>query len=101
MLFTGDAAKNRAELLSMSVADTDDARASARSLEKIWQLWKRRPGTLLVPGHDLSMRLDAEGRPVYVGERAAEIGAWFSETLQQTKIDLAARPDLIFPNSND
>lgn len=96
VLFTGDAAKNRAELLSMSVADTDDAQASARSLEAIWQLWKRRPGTLLVPGHDLSMRLDADGRPVYVGERAAEIGAWFSETLQQTKIDLCCAPRLDF-----
>lgn len=96
VLFTGDAAKNRAELLSMSVADTDDAQASARSLETIWQLWKQRPDTLLVPGHDLSMRLDASGRPVYVGQRTAEIGAWFSETLQQTRIDLCCAPRLDF-----
>ncbi|WP_299453823.1 MBL fold metallo-hydrolase [uncultured Pigmentiphaga sp.] len=96
VLFTGDAAKNRAELLSMTVADTDDARESARSLEKIWEIWRRRPGTLLIPGHDLSMRLDAAGRPAYVGERAAEIGAWFSETLQQTKIDLCCAPRIDF-----
>lgn len=96
VLFTGDAAKNRAELLSMSVADTGDEQASARTLERIWQLWKQRPGTLLVPGHDLSMRLDPEGRPVYVGERTAEICAWFSETMQQTKIDLCCTPRLDF-----
>jgi N-acyl homoserine lactone hydrolase len=30
------------------------------------------------------MRLDADGNPRYIGQRAAGISAWFSETLEQT-----------------
>jgi hypothetical protein len=44
---------------------------------------------MLVPGHDLSMRLDAAGRPEYVGSRKAAIAAWFAEDLElTTMIDL-------------
>ena len=88
MLFSGDAAKNRAELLSGQVADTADAAASHASLQRIWAWWRKRPGTLLVPGHDLGMTLDDTGAPVYVGERRAAINAWFGEDLQPTRIDL-------------
>ncbi|MBB1626413.1 MBL fold metallo-hydrolase [Achromobacter sp. UMC71] len=88
VLFTGDAAKNRAELLSGQVADTADAAASHASLQRIWAWWRKRPGTLLVPGHDLGMTLDDSGAPVYVGERRAAINAWFGEDLQPTRIDL-------------
>ena len=49
------------------------------------------PGTVLVPGHDLSMRLDGAGRPVYLGERKAAIAAWFAESIHtMTTIDLCA-----------
>jgi N-acyl homoserine lactone hydrolase len=93
VLFSGDAAKNRAELLSMAVDMTMDAAESRRSLERIWALWRELPGTLLVPGHDLTMRLDEAGRPQYLGERRAGIAAWFSEDLLvTTPIDLAAPP---------
>ncbi|MEI2416296.1 MBL fold metallo-hydrolase [Orrella sp. JC864] len=93
VLFTGDAAKNRAELLGMDVADTLDRAASRASLQAIWDLWRRRPGTLLVPGHDLSMQLDARGQPEYVGERHAGIHAWFGESLETaTPIDLCCGP---------
>ncbi|MFC4274018.1 MBL fold metallo-hydrolase [Achromobacter aloeverae] len=88
ILFTGDAAKNRAELLSMTVADTADKDASRASLAVIWDYWKRVPGTLLVPGHDLCMVLDAEGRPEYLGERRAAIRTWFGETLEGGLVDL-------------
>jgi glyoxylase-like metal-dependent hydrolase (beta-lactamase superfamily II) len=81
VLFSGDAAKNRAELLSMSVDMTMDAAASRASLDRIWSLWRAVPGTLLIPGHDLAMRLGADGRPEYVGERRAGIAAWFAEDL--------------------
>lgn len=84
VLFTGDAAKNRAELISLTVDATDDAAASSASIETIWRLWRKVPGTILIPGHDLSMRLDAKGQPVYIGERRAGITAWFGETLEQT-----------------
>ncbi|GGX25594.1 hypothetical protein GCM10007242_36670 [Pigmentiphaga litoralis] len=93
VLFTGDAAKNRAELLTRDVADTGDRASSIGSLDTIWQWWRRRKDTILVPGHDLSMRLDDEGQPVYLGTRQAEIAAWFSETLDTTtSIDLCCGP---------
>ncbi|OWT69101.1 MULTISPECIES: MBL fold metallo-hydrolase [unclassified Achromobacter] len=88
ILFTGDAAKNRAELLAMTVADTYDQAISQESLALIWDYWKREPGTLLVPGHDLCMRLDEAGQPRYVGERRAVLTAWLGDTMEPTSIDL-------------
>jgi len=90
VIFTGDAAKNRAELISRRVDASADEAASKASIEAIWELWRRVPGTLLIPGHDLTMRLDTTGKPVHVGERRAAISAWFSETLDDTRVfDLA------------
>lgn len=89
VLFTGDAAKNRAELLSLRTDMTMDAEASRASLETVWRLWRAEPDMIVVPGHDLSMRLNAEGRPDYLGERKAGIAAWFAEDLSvTTSIDL-------------
>ncbi|CAM3535775.1 MBL fold metallo-hydrolase [Bordetella sputigena] len=88
LLFTGDAAKNRAELLSMTVNDTYDMQTSRATLELIWTTWRRQPDTLLIPGHDLCMRLDDAGQPVYVGERRAAMNAWFGEDLRPAVIDL-------------
>lgn len=85
VLFTGDAAKNRAELMSMHVHDSEDHAASENSLGKIWDVWRQVPGTLLIPGHDLSMRLE-NGRPEYVGERRASISAWFNEDLESPAV---------------
>jgi len=81
VLFTGDAAKNRAELLSGRVDASSDHARSRETLQTIWRYWRLRPGTLLVPGHDLAMLLDGNGRPEYVGERRAAIAAWFSEDI--------------------
>jgi glyoxylase-like metal-dependent hydrolase (beta-lactamase superfamily II) len=89
VIFTGDAAKNRAELLSMATDMTMDAAASEASLASIWALWRSVPGTLLVPGHDLTMELGEDGSPRYLGTRAAGVRAWFSEDLSETTgIDL-------------
>lgn len=89
VLFTGDAAKNRAELLSRQVADSDDLGQSLASIDLIWQCWKERPGTVLIPGHDLPMRLDAAGAPQYLAEREAGINAWFAGDFGNTTfIDL-------------
>jgi N-acyl homoserine lactone hydrolase len=85
VLFTGDAAKNRAELLSLTADMTYDPMISQRSMEKIWEIWKDKPGTILVPGHDVPMVLQ-DGKPAYIGERAAGISSWFGETLDQTKL---------------
>ena len=97
MLFSGDAAKNRAELLSGLVDATGNMADSQASLEVIWRHWRAQPGTILVPGHDLCMSLDASGRPVYIGERRAAISAWFHESLaEESIVDLCAadRPGL-------
>jgi len=84
MLFSGDAAKNRAELLCGHVDLSEDAAASEITLKQIWSIWRKAPGTILVPGHDLSMRLDEAGNPQYIGERKAAISAWFAEDLAHT-----------------
>lgn len=86
ILFTGDSAKNRAELLSRKVIDTDDGEESARSIELIWRYWRQRPGNLLIPGHDLTMALDARGEPTYLGEREAGIRVWFTESIEQSDV---------------
>lgn len=91
VLFTGDAAKNRAELLSMDVDMTMDQGASEASLALIWEMWRRVPGTLLVPGHDLTMTLGTDGAPRYIGQRRAGIRSWFSEDLAVTdEFDISA-----------
>lgn len=84
VIFTGDAAKNRAELLSRHADASMDDAASRASIDTIWNLWRKVPGTLLIPGHDMTMRLDDRGEPVYVGTRTAGISAWFGETLEDT-----------------
>jgi len=43
-IFTGDAAKNRAELLSRKGEATYDATLSKASIERIWQLWAKAAG---------------------------------------------------------
>ncbi|GAB7549024.1 MBL fold metallo-hydrolase [Cupriavidus sp. 8B] len=89
VLFTGDAAKNRAELLSGHVDASECHADSECSLQTIWRWWREVPGTILIPGHDLTMRLDEDGQPELIGKRAAAIAAWFSESLSQaTNFDL-------------
>jgi N-acyl homoserine lactone hydrolase len=90
VLFTGDAAKNRAELLCGTVDSSENHAHSEASLARIWATWRAQPGTVLVPGHDLCMRLDADGQPEYIGERRAAIDAWFSQSIAlTTRIELA------------
>jgi glyoxylase-like metal-dependent hydrolase (beta-lactamase superfamily II) len=83
VLFTGDAAKNRVELLTRTADMTYDASVTARSIDAMWALWRQRPGTLLVPGHDLPMVLE-DDKPVFVGEREAAITSWFDDSLDRT-----------------
>jgi len=83
VIFSGDAAKNRAELISRRANMTLDAAVSSASIETIWKFWQRRPGTILVPGHDVPMILD-NGECRYIGERQAGIVAWFGDNLRTT-----------------
>jgi N-acyl homoserine lactone hydrolase len=91
MIFTGDAVKNRAELVSTSVEMTLDVTASIRTLEDVRDLWKSTPNALLVPGHDLPLRYDANSDlAVHVGHRKVGITAWLGNDLADTMhIDLA------------
>lgn len=85
VIFTGDAAKNRAELLSRQADATYDAVTSTASIERIWAFWRRRPGSILVPGHDLPMTQEA-GRTQYIGKREAALKAWLGEDLETTTL---------------
>jgi N-acyl homoserine lactone hydrolase len=85
-IFTGDAAKNRAELVSGSTDMTYDPAISRASIEMIWGLWRRRSGSVLVPGHDLPMVLGDDGAPRYLGQREAGIKAWYGDSMEQTTV---------------
>jgi N-acyl homoserine lactone hydrolase len=92
VIFTGDAATNRAELVSGDTDMTYDPALSRASIEMIWERWRARPDTLLVPGHDLPMVLD-DDEPRYVGRRQAAITAWFGRDMRTlTAFDLT-KPD--------
>ena len=84
-IFTGDAAKNRAELLSRKADATYDAKLSTASIEMIWEFWRRRPESILVPGHDLPMT-QKNGRIKYVGKRKAALKVWFGKDLETTTL---------------
>ena len=85
VIFTGDAAKNRAEILSRTADMTYDQSLSGRSIESIWALWRRKPGSILVPGHDVPMVLH-DSEPAYIGERTAGVSAWFDTDLEKTTL---------------
>jgi hypothetical protein len=56
---------------------------SAASIAKIWGFWRRRPGNVVVPGHDIPM-VQNDGRTQYLGTREAAIKAWFGDDLETT-----------------
>ena len=59
------------------------AAVSAASIGKIWSIWRRRPGNVVVPGHDIPM-VQKDGRTEYLGKREAAIKAWFGDDLETT-----------------
>ena len=85
MIFSGDACKNRTELVSGDTDMTYDAEVSRASIQSIWKLWTPKAGSILVPGHDLPMVQDG-GITRYLGEREAAIKAWYSDELNETTI---------------
>ncbi len=85
LVFTGDAAKNRAELLSRGTDMTCDAKQSAATIEMIWRHWQARPGNVLIPGHDLPM-IQRDGATEYLGTRNAAIQGWFDDGLETTTL---------------
>ena len=63
-----------------------DHAASVATLAANWATWRATPGTLLIPGHDRTMRLNAACKPEYVGAITASIAAWFDEDLATTTV---------------
>jgi glyoxylase-like metal-dependent hydrolase (beta-lactamase superfamily II) len=85
VVFTGDACKNRAELVSRAADMTYDEEVTKASIESIWSFWSRRPDSILVPGHDLPM-VQEEGKVRYLGKREAAIRAWYGDDLNETTV---------------
>ncbi|HZP75947.1 MAG TPA: MBL fold metallo-hydrolase [Pseudolabrys sp.] len=85
VIFTGDAAKNRAELVSGTTDMTYDPAISKASIEMIWSLWRKRPGSIVVPGHDMPMRLES-GKTKYIDKREAAIVAWYGDDMETTTL---------------
>ena len=85
MIFSGDAAKNRAEMLSREADMTMNAGDSRRTMERIWDLWRKKPGSILVPGHDVPMVLE-DGKPKYIDKREAAITAWYGDDMESTTL---------------
>ena len=90
LLLVQDAAKYRAELLQGSADMTMDPALTASSIARIWSIWRRKPGSILVPGHDQPMALEA-GIPTRIGRTDAAILAIMGDTIgERTEFDLAA-----------
>lgn len=85
VIFTGDAAKNRAELASRRADMSYDHEISTRSISDIVARWEARPGNILVPGHDLPMTID-DGAISYIGKREAGIRMFSGDDLEKTTV---------------
>lgn len=91
--FTGDAASNPAELISRDTDIAYDAAVSRATIVMIWDKWRERSGTVVVPGHDLPMVLHGT-QPRYRGKQQASIRAWFGKDIATlTELDLAVDRD--------
>lgn len=82
LIFSGDAAKNRAELLSCDVDMTLNLTESKDSINYLWNLWKKKKDSIMIPGHDIPMKLNEKGEAIYLHERKADLQCWFSNTLE-------------------
>ena len=85
VIFAGDAAKNRAEMVSDTTDMTYDAAVSKASIEAIWKFWRKRRGNILVPGHDVPMMLE-DGEPKYIDKREAAIRVWYGDDIETTTL---------------
>ena len=85
LIFTGDSAKNRAELVSRDTDASYDKKISAATVEMIWGHWRRKPGTIVLPGHDRPMVLK-DGLPTYVGNIEAKIKSWTGDDMETTTV---------------
>jgi hypothetical protein len=49
------------------------------------ELWRKRPGSIMVPGHDMPMILE-NGVPKFIDKREAAILAWYGDDMEQTTL---------------
>ncbi|MFC0386920.1 MBL fold metallo-hydrolase [Muricoccus vinaceus] len=92
VIFSADVAKNRAELATGRADMTLDAAAHAASIARLNAAWRAVPGTVLLPGHDLPLVLDGDGRIAAQGARTCAIDAWFGDKLEAvTRFELSER----------
>ena len=91
VIFTADAVKSRAELLSREADMTFDPAVSAATIENVWSVWRRRAGSILIPGHDAPLLLQ-DNEAVLLRERKGGIAATFEDSLQDiTTFDVSRR----------
>ena len=64
---------------------TYDAAVSKASIDSIWTLWRRRPGNIVVPGHDVPMVLE-NSQTKYIDRREAAISSWFGDDMETTTL---------------
>ncbi|NKE48298.1 MBL fold metallo-hydrolase [Roseomonas frigidaquae] len=88
-IFSSDVAKNRAELATGRADITLDAAQHKAAIARLNAVWREQPGTVLLPGHDVPLRLDAQGMPEPLAPRVMTIEAWFGDSLEDaTRFDL-------------
>lgn len=91
-IFSADVAKNRAELATGRADMTMDPAVHAASIARLNAAWRKKPGTVLLPGHDLPLVLDEAGQPKALGAREVAIHAWFGASLEEvTLFDLSEK----------
>jgi len=77
-VFTGDAAKNRAEAaLAQRRPQPTTPGLSTATIENLAACGKKRPGSVLVPGHDLPMTQKDGHRSPTSAKRRAALKVWF------------------------
>lgn len=87
IIFTADAVKSRAELISRQADMTLDASLSTATIEKVWSAWRRRVGSIIIPGHDAPLLLKGDEVELLY-PRVGGLAANFGDSLQDvTSID--------------
>jgi N-acyl homoserine lactone hydrolase len=80
IILVQDSAKYRSELLTRRADMTIDPAVTAATIERIWTVWRRKPNSIVLPGHDLPMVLK-DDQPTPIGRHQAGIIAIFGDTI--------------------
>ena len=71
----------------MPAPTIEDAIEALRRLttQRQQELWQRKPGSIVLPGHDLPMQL-AAGVPQFIGKREAAMSSWLGDDMETTTL---------------